>query len=212
MSSFCLRTIVMFIFNAFCERLNTPLDALCRLVSFLSVFDFNAHALGIFGPIKIAKLPRFEADSNGIPFNIVSCHHSAPNLPPDVSSWPLGVKPLLSIEVLSRYSPLSTELSTDSTMNDANFDSRRCFNVRHLNVLDPIQPHNNIGRSMSRRSLHELQASLCSFKKRLIEVAECWTDTKDASFVVKSLFPHVQCNACTRSRLTDWSTVSAALQ
>ena len=130
------------------------------------------------------------------------------------NSWPLGVKPLLSIDIISQYSPLSGEYGnlgtsppsgsspSQSSGQSNNYGTTgptqqyRTFALRHLNVLDPIDPHNNIGRSVTRHSFKAFRAAINEYNQRLQAVAMRWEESRNAAEAMHSLFGNVSLPWC----------------
>jgi RNA exonuclease 4 len=83
-----LRTLLLFIFNAFHADLHTPLHALCKLLHYFAGFDWDEHALTVFGPVDLTN---FEQNNQ---LTAVKSGKTA---------WPAGRKPLISREIVKQY-------------------------------------------------------------------------------------------------------------
>ena len=50
-----VRTLVLFLFNAYHAQISTPLEGLYRLLEYLHGFDWDNLALSFFGPVALAS-------------------------------------------------------------------------------------------------------------------------------------------------------------
>ena len=55
-STYALETLVLFILNAFHERLATPLEVLHEFLRYFAEFDWDRDAVSILGPVRLADL------------------------------------------------------------------------------------------------------------------------------------------------------------
>ena len=83
-----IRTMMLFIFNAYHTDITTPLDALTSLLVYLQHFDWDEWALTIFGPIYVKSI-----DSGRLePVSTAS-----------VCCWPANRQPLMSRAIVKQY-------------------------------------------------------------------------------------------------------------
>ena len=147
LSSYCLRSFVLFIFNAYHLHIHTPLQGLFLFLAYFGRFDFQAHAVGLFGPISLEALPKFEVVSEG------AC------------AWPADGVPLISRELLQTYSLVATATGTTGqgatgAVGTPLGQQGGGAGGKHgkpapdtlpryfINCTDPCNPFNNLGRSV----------------------------------------------------------------
>ena len=83
-----IRTMMLYIFNAYHADITTPLDALTSLLSYLQHFDWDEWALTIFGPVYVKSIEsgRLESVFTG-----------------SVCCWPPNRQPLMSRAIVKQY-------------------------------------------------------------------------------------------------------------
>ena len=132
-STYALETLVLYILNTFHKELSTPLEVLHRFLTFFADFDWDRMAISIHGPVPLEQLD------------------SVQSRPPDA---PEGL--LLTPEFLWRM--------LDKYGNDAilprDQSQRRPTVPKYLNVVDPLLPSNNLGRSVSQGNAKRIQKAL----------------------------------------------------
>eukprot|EP00475_Leptophrys_vorax_P009862 TRINITY_DN1654_c0_g2_i2.p1 TRINITY_DN1654_c0_g2~~TRINITY_DN1654_c0_g2_i2.p1 ORF type:complete len:966 (-),score=231.44 TRINITY_DN1654_c0_g2_i2:1623-4520(-) len=100
LNSYCIVTMLMFIFNAFHGEIDTPLHGLWKLIEFTAKFEWEKYGWSLYGPVALNGTKK-TAEMN-------------------MSSWPQGVEPLIPASVLSRYSnPVADE--SDSEVSKAKY-------------------------------------------------------------------------------------------
>ena len=168
LSSYCIRTFVLFIFNRHHSDIRSPLQALYRLVCYLAHFDWNAHAFGLFGPIELRTLPKYVPVTSG------------------PTAWPLALTPLVTPALLQSYSQLPPDAALSAP------SSTRSFPVRYINVIDPANICNNLGRSVSNhQNVVMIHAALRDGAYKLTQALLAWTmrpriDLKPARSIASS--------------------------
>jgi len=177
MSSYCLRAFVLFIFNAFHKHITTPLQGLYMLLSYFGQFDFARHAVGLFGPISLEALPRFEVVSEG------PC------------AWPADGVPLISRELLQTYSLVATAAPVAPGAAGAAGGKGKggsgapaapapvpetlphCF----LNCTDPCNPSNNLGRSVQQRCAPLIREAFVEGSRAMRKMMSSWASHQDSA-------------------------------
>jgi hypothetical protein len=140
-----------------------PLEGLYMTLQYLEQFNWEEHALGLFGPISLSALPAREIVMDG------PC------------AWPKGAKPLLSqvcvcvhacvcsrlvgpaVGVVAGWMSAVLAQSCTSTFGAlmprslqallqqyAGPPESEPFLRKYINVVDPTNPNNNLGRSIRR--------------------------------------------------------------
>ena len=150
LSSYCVRTFILFIFNAYSREISSPLQGLYRLLCYLAAFDWSEHAFGLFGPIRLAALPKFVVVTSG------------------VTAWPEGTQPLVTQQLLQYYSQLSGG-------GDGGAAGGRSFSAKYLNVIDPANPYNNLGRSVAFQNVAMIRQAMQDGASRLRMALQAWT-------------------------------------
>ena len=146
LSSYCIRTFVLYIFNAYRDDIRSPLQGLYRLMWYLQHFDWTEHAFGLFGPVRLSHLPSF----------LVVTDHPC--------SWPAHTQPLVTQQLLQAY----------SVMTAAGGGGDRAFSAKYLNVIDPANPYNNLGRSVSYQNVGMIRQAMVEGALRLRLALEGW--------------------------------------
>eukprot|EP00468_Gymnochlora_sp_CCMP2014_P014259 CAMPEP_0167770708 /NCGR_PEP_ID=MMETSP0110_2-20121227/18088_1 /TAXON_ID=629695 /ORGANISM="Gymnochlora sp., Strain CCMP2014" /LENGTH=1213 /DNA_ID=CAMNT_0007659953 /DNA_START=59 /DNA_END=3704 /DNA_ORIENTATION=+ len=214
LNAFCLRTIVLFVFNAFGSRIKNAVQGLFEIFMYLKDFPWETMALGLYGPIYLSHLPSLIPVSDS------------------QWAWPENTTPMFLYSSLQRYSMLSRprskvartakvkERMTPSTVNfsqnvqqvDAKRSSTDPKEVENaklvlipsmMTVIDPTNPFNNIARSVSGyKSFRVIQKQLNSAAKTMRLAAQEWEkDTmRKSHFLTGVLFM----NTMNRYRAGKW--------
>jgi hypothetical protein len=177
LSAYCIRTFVLFIFNAYHAQIKNPFQALYKLLVYLAQFNWNEHALGIFGPIKLSNLPKFQP---------------ACNVP---TAWPENCTPLVSPQLLQAYSQVpssqnlnyskETKAKNNSNtvqnvsgsveeLSSAGSRNNAAFSPRYMNVIDPTNPSNNLGRPVSSVNGTKISAAFREAASRFATAIKQW--------------------------------------
>ena len=152
LSSYCIRTFVLFIFNRYHADILTPLQGLYKLLTYLAHFDWSQHAFGLFGPIELKGLPKFVPVTSG------------------PTAWPPSHPPLVTSHLLQSYSQLSTIDSSSSSSPPS-----RQFPPKYINVIDPANICNNLGRSVSYQNVGMIRAAMVEGAAKLSQALVAWT-------------------------------------
>jgi len=156
LSSYALRGMVLFIFNAFHRHIKTPLQGLYILLAYFGQFDWLSHAVGLFGPIQLSALPRF---------NVVLDH---------VCSWPADTVPLISHDLLSQYTLVAT--APQHKHKQASDTLPRHF----INVIDPCCARNNLGRSVWEQNAATIRQAFVDGSRNMRNLLAQWRSRTQA--------------------------------
>ncbi|EFN52312.1 hypothetical protein CHLNCDRAFT_58914 [Chlorella variabilis] len=152
-SSYALEVLVLYIFNLHHAELHTPLDVLRRFLAVLGSFDWERYCLALQGPLPIADLHKLHVDRTAL-----------------VSS---GTEPLLDADfmrgVLQHYSVQHLSQQQQQEAAGMQLVAPR-FPLKHLNIVDPLLPSNNLGRSVSKASYARVKKAL-ALGNRMLEEA-----------------------------------------
>ena len=152
LSSYAIRTFVLFIFNRYHADIHSPLQGLYKLMLYLSHFDWAAHAFGLFGPIELAGLPKFVPVTSG------------------PTAWrPVSLTPLVTPHLLQSYTYTTTPSPSDPAL-----PSSRTFSPRYINVIDPANLSNNLGRSVSFTNVAMIRQAIQDGAQRLHQTLLAW--------------------------------------
>ncbi|KAK9864886.1 hypothetical protein WJX84_005975 [Apatococcus fuscideae] len=133
-STYALETMVLYIFNAYHASLSTPLQVLRKFLSVFSDFDWDRQCLCLSGPVPLSSLPEHLTEE------------PAGNL-----KEPLFLPGDFLDHMHRRYNPAgSTEPSKAPP-------APRSFPPKHLNIMDPLLPTNNLGRSVNQASAKRIR-------------------------------------------------------
>ncbi|KAK7311456.1 hypothetical protein RJT34_09611 [Clitoria ternatea] len=122
LSTYALETLVMYIFNVYKNTFAGPLEVLFRFLHFFSKFDWKNYCISLWGPVPIGSLPNMEAE------------------PPREDCQELLFSEKFLTACKSCYG------ATPSVQGN----EERPFVSKFFNIIDPLRPNNNLGRSISK--------------------------------------------------------------
>ncbi|CAN4101111.1 unnamed protein product [Withania somnifera] len=141
-STYALEILVLFIFQLFHSSLNGPLAVLYRFLDYYRKFDWDNYCISLNGPVCKSSLPEIFVEI------------------PNYTSNEL----LLSEEFLRNstemFSVPSRGLETDT----------RPFQLKYVNIIDPLKECNNLGRSVSKGNLYRIQRAFRYGARKLGEI------------------------------------------
>ncbi|XP_051130377.1 uncharacterized protein LOC127250934 [Andrographis paniculata] len=141
-STYALETLVLYIFQFFRSTLDGPLAVLHKFLVYFSKFDWETHCVSLNGPIRLSSLPEIVVD-----------------LPEDSDR---GL--LLSSDFLSSCASSFLVPSRGSDRNP------RGFQLKHLNIVDPLKETNNLGRSVSKGSFYRIRSAVSYGATKLAQI------------------------------------------
>ena len=147
LSSYAIRTFVLFIFNRYHSDIHSPLQGLYHLMTYLAHFDWSSHAFGLFGPIELAGLPKFVPVTSG------------------PTAWPPSLTPLVTSQLLQSYT---------YTSHDSSSSAAKSFPPKYINVIDPANLSNNLGKSVSHQNVHMIRTAMIDGAQRLQHALTAW--------------------------------------
>lgn len=166
LNSYTIRSMVLFIFNAFHSEIDTPLQGLWRLMEYVSSFPWEKYAMGLSGPCLLTELPHIVRVVDG------PC------------AWPKGVEPLIPLELVGKYDARSVPVL------DAEDLSRqvRTFERRFLNVVDPRDTSNNLGSSLTRQRAGYIRQAFASCVKAFRKLISDWAQHHQHESTIRQIF------------------------
>ncbi|KAF4363445.1 hypothetical protein F8388_016573 [Cannabis sativa] len=141
-STYALETMVLYIINLFHASLRGPLEVLYRFLEYYSTFDWDNFCVTINGPIALSSLAEIatERTEGG------------------------DDKLLLGKEFLRNCRDM---FSIPMRASEAEVNE---FPIKHLNILDPLNDNNNLGRSVSKGNFHRIICALSHGTRKLGEI------------------------------------------
>ncbi|KAK9069073.1 hypothetical protein SSX86_013189 [Deinandra increscens subsp. villosa] len=119
-STYALETLVLYIFHVFHASLNGPLEVLYRFLDYYAKFDWDNYCLSLDGPV---------------------CKSSTSNSVVETLDNK-GKEVLLGAEFRKNCMDMFIVPSKGSETD------LRAFNLKNLNIIDPLKENNNLGRSV----------------------------------------------------------------
>jgi len=159
LSSYALEVMVLFILNVHGSEMDTPLEVFHRFMQVFAEFDFDRYCLSILGPIELDSFPHPRLDALALPAD----HEPL-----------LGAAELR--DAISQYSTKSDEAACAieclSHSLSCSREERPSFhmNRKHLNIMDPLMPTNNLGRSVSKTNSVRMRTAFGHGAKSLTHV------------------------------------------
>ena len=168
LSTYCLETLIIYILNHYhCHLHHTAADPFVVLSLFMhvfAVFNWEDWGLTVTGPVRKDELqsPMFA------PHHLFALERSTASVPPLLASpFPHANHPLLSP---SFFYALYAAYSLPSP------PPARQFLLKHMNVVDPLDLSNNLGRSVSFSNLWRVRLCL---RKGASEMARVLSDGRE---------------------------------
>lgn len=159
LSSYALEIMVLFILNVHGSELDSPLEVFHRFMQVFAEFDFDRYCLSILGPIELNSFPYPRLDAMALPTDQEPLF-GAEELREAISQY--STKPdeaTCAIECLSHSLSCSREEQPSFQLNK-----------KHLNIMDPLMPTNNLGRSVSKTNSVRMQTAFGHGAKSLTHV------------------------------------------
>ncbi|PIN07823.1 Polynucleotide adenylyltransferase [Handroanthus impetiginosus] len=130
-STYALETLVLYIFNLFHSSLSGPLSVLYRFLDYYSQFDWENFCISLNGPVCKSSLPDI----------VVKMPESGSN------------------NLLLSQSFLKNCMEMFSVPSRGLEESPKAFQMKHLNIIDPLKENNNLGRSVNRGNFYRIQSA-----------------------------------------------------
>ncbi|XP_009363860.2 uncharacterized protein LOC103953787 isoform X1 [Pyrus x bretschneideri] len=140
-ATYGLETLVLFIINRFHSSLRGPLEVLLIFLEYYSTFDWENYAISINGPVALSFLPEI----------IVTPQNEEEEF-------------LLSEEFVRECRLAFPDPAA------AEADSVDEFQIKFLNIVDPLKDNNNLGRSVSKGNFYRIRSAFSLGAQTLREV------------------------------------------
>lgn len=156
-SSYGLEAMVLYIFNLYGKGLNSPLQVLQKFLQVFSNFDWDSCCLSMLGPIPLSSFP-YPYLQNNVAIGEQTL------LKPQILREGIknySVQPKLALTVFDSLITGSRceEINEDSINNDDE-KVKTNFTIKFLNIMDPLLPSNNLGRSVSKASFARIKKAM----------------------------------------------------
>jgi hypothetical protein len=179
-SSYALEAMVLYVFNLHGAELKSPLQVLHRFLKELGAFEWEKYSLSLLGPIELESLPHPRLAKAAMP--------KGPSLidPQELREavQKYSVQPKLAaaaIDALLGSLKEEEELEEDNKLKDDTADTdiekkkvdeliTIALPRKYLNIMDPLLPTNNLGRSVSKTSYSRIRKALAFGARQLDEI------------------------------------------
>jgi hypothetical protein len=132
LSSYAVEVIVFHVLNVYHSSATSPLTVLLQFLRLVAGFDFSQQLLTIFGSTSL--------DENCLPRRSGIIQYTPP-----ASKSPYTLVP----PALPRFSPDELNVCVSEYCKAQTADQRHPFSPKHLNIADPLDNSNNLGRGIS---------------------------------------------------------------
>ncbi|CAA0836210.1 PAP/OAS1 substrate-binding domain superfamily [Striga hermonthica] len=141
-STYALETMVLYIFHLFHSKLDGPLSVLFKFLDYFSKFDWDTYCLSLNGPVRLSSLPAIVVE-----------------MPEDSDQ-----------ELLLHNDFLTLCVETFSVPYRGGENNSRGFQLKHLNIVDPLKEMNNLGRSVSRGNFYRIRSAFSYGARKLARI------------------------------------------
>ncbi|KAI3676371.1 hypothetical protein L1987_85977 [Smallanthus sonchifolius] len=138
-STYALETLVLYIFHVFHASLNGPLEVLYRFLDYYAKFDWDNYCISLDGPVCKSSLSSLAVET-------------LDNQGTDVL---LGAE--FRKNCMDMFIAPSKGAETDL----------RTFNLKNLNIIDPLKENNNLGRSVHKGNYFRIRSAFRYGARRL---------------------------------------------
>lgn len=143
-STYALETLVLYIFHVFHASLSGPLEVLYRFLDYYAKFDWDNYCISLDGPV---------------------CKSSLPSLAVEASDNE-GSNVLLGAEFRKNCMDMFIVPSKGSETD------LRAFNLKNLNIIDPLKENNNLGRSVHKGNYFRIRSAFRYGARRLGKILQ----------------------------------------
>eukprot|EP00887_Chlorella_sp_A99_P006096 scaffold22.g6096.t1 len=176
-SSYALETMVLYVINFHHAELATPLDVLRKFLRVFAEFSWETHCLSIHGPIPLRSFPHPAVDTAALPAEgllldeqfmaeALQAYSVRPTAQPTIP----GPGPAAAANGAGAGADGQAP-PTPAPAAPAVVAVAPAFPLKHLNVVDPLLPSNNLGRSVSRASFARIRQAFMLGARTLEQAA-----------------------------------------
>ncbi|KAF8081100.1 hypothetical protein N665_0907s0022 [Sinapis alba] len=138
-STYALETLVLYIFHLFNSSLDGPLAVLYKFLDYFSKFEWDKYGISLSGPVCRSSLPEIVVQT------------------PENGGQDLLLTSELLKECLEMYSVPSRGFETNT----------RVFSSKYLNIIDPLNENNNLGRSVNKANFYRIRTAFTFGARKL---------------------------------------------
>ncbi|KAL6520858.1 hypothetical protein OROGR_017427 [Orobanche gracilis] len=141
-STYALEIMVLYIFHLFHSKLDGPLAVLFKFLDYFSKFDWETYCISLNGPVRLSTLPAIAVE-----------------MPEDSDR-----------ELMLRSDFLSSCVNMFSVPYRGSEKNSRRFQLKHLNIFDPLKESNNLGRSVSKGNFYRIRSAFSYGARKLARI------------------------------------------
>ncbi|XP_078435418.1 PAP/OAS1 substrate-binding domain superfamily [Wolffia australiana] len=169
LSSYALETLVLYVFHAFPCSLDGPLSVFYIFLDFFGQFDWDNFCVTLSGPVCLSSFPEIVAVSEKLE----------------------GGERLIPQDFLRKF---EEELPPIFFGPEGNSDTRS-FHKKHLNIIDPLKPGNNLGRSVNKGSCYRIRSAFSYGARKLGNILSLPRDelTNEFKIFFRNSLDHCNC-------------------
>ena len=189
-STYALETLVLYVLNKFhrSKSLTTPLEVLHTFLQTFAEFDWDTHAVSIHGPVLIADLVNGTVSGDEVDV----CEDE---LLTREFMWRMldkyGNESIMRAHAASSRGGASGAATSDAegvgeflrVENSSAKTAHVRMPIKHLNVIDPLLPSNNLGRSVSQGNAARIRKALKLAAAKLGALREMSTRSDSCDFL-----------------------------
>nr|GEY24796.1 polymerase, nucleotidyl transferase domain-containing protein [Tanacetum cinerariifolium] len=146
-STYALETLVLYIFHVFHASLNGPVEVLYRFLDYYAKFDWDNYCISLDGPVCKSSLPSLAVET------------------PDHQGNDVLLGAEFRKNCMDMFIVPSKGVETDI----------RTFNLKNLNIIDPLKENNNLGRSVHRGNYYRIRSAFRYGARRLGKILQLST-------------------------------------
>jgi len=169
-ATYALEILIVYILNQFYNEVKTAGDVLLHFLKYYSTFDWDNEIVTICGPVKIKDLNTTD--------NYEKIAHDRLS---DKDKQKLRIKP----DALRRFREKYKKYRRESGNPQNNF-----FKTKFLNIIDPLDACNNLGRSISKANFLRIRSAMKLGYKMLSQVYGNKSSEEAAQTTIKKMFRH----------------------
>ncbi|CAM9588186.1 unnamed protein product [Sphacelaria rigidula] len=175
LTTYGLSVMVLHLFHSrsAAESLLHPFDVLIRFFQVFADFDWGGKCLTLDGPVAFDERGRLSGNTRGMR----GCRlwPLVEKVSTQLSMGPTEKTPRIRAKRASRFARRSDghDRASRPPLPKADVSPAAHFPKRDCNIQDPLNPLNNLGHSVSRRTLKALEHALQS-GRRLLEESDLW--------------------------------------
>lgn len=155
MATYALYTIVIFLINNFYEELQSPMDVFWKFFEYFSTYRWTELLLTIYGPIYTKSFQEELSKEDGLSPGALAVLERKND--PDLKDKKLLFAPgELDFKELQDF----VVNAGDNKSQVPYTEQKKLLRLKYINLLDPCEPSNNLGKSISLFNSHRLREAI----------------------------------------------------